>query len=180
MKKQLIASLVGGLILFIWQFLSWTMLPTHKSLYTYTPNEGKILESLGQNLGAEGTYMLPSLPANATPEQHEAMMRDAPGKPWAMVSYHQAMEMNMGMNMFRGFAIDFLAVWLLVWLLMKVNGFNMGTAVQASLAVGFIGYLTICYLRSIWFEEGSIGYLVDTVVSWGIVGAWLGWWLARE
>ena len=31
MKKQLLATLVGGIILFVWQFLSWALIPIHKS-----------------------------------------------------------------------------------------------------------------------------------------------------
>jgi len=46
--------------------------------------------------------------------------------------------------------------------------------------VGLIGYLTIPYLNSIWFETNSIGHLIDAFVSWGLVGIWLGWWLPRR
>ena len=54
MKKQLIATLVGGVLIFFWQFLSWTALNVHGAEFTYTPNEGKILEALSQNLPASG------------------------------------------------------------------------------------------------------------------------------
>jgi hypothetical protein len=46
--------------------------------------------------------------------------------------------------------------------------------------VGGIGYLTIPYLNSIWFDNNSMGYLIDWLVQWGVVGAWLGWWLTRK
>lgn len=48
------------------------------------------------------------------------------------------------------------------------------TAILSSLAVGIIGYLTIPYLNSIWFEGNSIPQLIDTVFQWGICGTWLG------
>jgi hypothetical protein len=53
-------------------------------------------------------------------------------------------------------------------------------AFQACVAVGIIGYLTIPYLNSVWFEGSSMGYLVDALVQWGLVGAWLGWWLPKK
>ena len=84
------------------------------------------------------------------------------------------------MNMFRGFIVDLLAAWLLVWLLLRFETLNLTTAVQASVFVGIIGYLTIPYLNSIWFETDSLGHLVDAVVSWALVGIWLGWWLPRR
>jgi hypothetical protein len=30
MTKQIIGTVVGALILFIWQFLSWSLLPVHQ------------------------------------------------------------------------------------------------------------------------------------------------------
>lgn len=180
MKKQIIATLVGGLILFIWQFLSWAMIPIHKSVYGYTPNQDKILEVLEQNLAEEGEYHLPYPAPGTSHEQAEAEMMARVDKPWASINYHKSMNMNMGMNMFRGFAIDLVSAFLLVWLLMKFQTLNLMTAVQSSIVVGIIGYLTIPYLYSIWFETKSIEYLIDAVVQWGLVGAWLGWWLPRK
>ncbi|MCA0236409.1 MAG: hypothetical protein LCH81_08490 [Bacteroidetes bacterium] len=180
MKKQLIATLVGGVLLFFWQFLSWSLLNVHGAEFTYTPNEGKILEALAQNLPASGQYMVPTLPPNATPEQQEAMMKDMGSKPWATISYHTSFNTNMGMNMTRGLLVDFVCVFLLIWLLLKFQNLNFQTTLLSSLAVGIIGYLTISYTNTIWFETSSIGYLVDAVVGWGLVGAWLGWWLNKK
>lgn len=180
MKKQLIGTLVGAIILFIWQFLSWALLPVHQSEYGYTPNQDKIMEALNQNLTEDGTYFLPGTPPGSTPEEQQAAMEASAGKPWASVSYHKSMNTAMGMNMVRGFAVDLLAAWLLIWLMMNVSNLNMTTAVRASVSVGIIGYLTIPYLNSVWFENNSIGHLVDAVVQWGLVGVWLGWWLPRK
>lgn len=179
MKKQLLAALVGGLILFVWQFLSWGMMLVHADAFRYTPNQDSLLAALEQHLGEEGNYMLPNVAPETPPEDHQRLMEGYIGKPWATISYHKSMDMSMGMNMFRGFAIDLIAVFLLTWLLLKFAQLNFSTCLKASLAVGFIGYLTINYLNSIWFESGSIGHLIDAVVQWGLVGAWLGWWLNR-
>ncbi len=145
----------------------------------YTPNQDKIMEALSQNL-TEGNYMVPRPPDNSTPEEQQAYMENAGGKPWATIQYHSSMNTSMGMNMIRGFAVDIVAVFLLVWLLGKFANLNFQTILLSALAVGGIGYLTIPYLNSIWFEGNTIGYLVDLVVSWGLVGAWLGWWLMRR
>lgn len=179
MKKQLIATLVGALILFIWQFLAWALLPVHQAEYGYTPNQDKIIEVLSQNLTEEGTYMLPLPAPGSSREEQEAIMQSHMGKPWAHVSYYKSMDTSMGMNMFRGFTIDLVAVWLLIWLLSGVSNLSIATVVPKAWAIGIIGYLTIPYLYSIWFETNSLGHLVDALVSWGLVGAWLGWWLPR-
>ncbi len=180
MKKQIIATLVAGVLIFIWQFLSWSLLGVHANEMKYTANQDSILAALSQNITAEGTYFLPTVPPDASMDESQAAMDASKGKPWAIVSYHSAMNTSMGINMFRGLLIDLLAAWLLIWLLLKIPNLNLTTALTASLAVGTIAYLTIPYLNSIWFENKTMGYLIDLVVTWGAVGLWLGWYLPRK
>ncbi|HMQ61198.1 MAG TPA: hypothetical protein PKE06_11055 [Flavilitoribacter sp.] len=180
MRKQIIATVVGALILFIWQFLSWAMLGVHQSEFKYTANQDQILEVLNQNLSEEGTYFIPGVPPGTSYEDETAMMEAAAGKPWATVSYHKSMNTSMGMNMVRAFLIDLVAIWLLVWILMKFGSLTVMSAVQTSLAFGIMAYLTIPYLNSIWFEGNSLGYIVDAIVQWGLIGLWSGWWLTRK
>ncbi len=179
MKKQLIAVLVGSLILFIWQFLSWAMLNLHGSQMQYTPNNEVIMSTLNEHLKT-GDYMLPNLPPTATDEERENYGAVMDGKPWARVSYHESFRNSMGMNMFRAWIINLLAVWLLCWVLLKMANLNFSTTILTCLAVGLIGYLTINYLNSIWFSVGTLPDLMDAVVQWGLCGAWLGWWLPRD
>jgi hypothetical protein len=173
MKKQLISVIVGALILFIYQFLSWGLLNLHGDNQRYTPNEEKILEALAQNLD-EGNYFVPNLPPGASAADHEAFAQKWDGKPWATIQYHKSMETSMTMNLVRGMVIDLLAIWLLVWLFSKMDRPTFQTTVMASLAIGFIAYLTIPYLYTVWYKVGSTAYLIDTVIQWGLVGAWLG------
>lgn len=180
MKKQLIGALVGGIILFVWQFLSWAMLQVHQSQFRHTPNQDRILEFLGQHLEDEGTYMLPVPPPGTPMDQEQAYLAPYAGKPWAHIIYHKSMNMAMGSSLLRSMAVNLLAAWLLVWLLLQFRQLNLRTAVQGAIAVGLTGYLTIAYLDSIWFETNSLAYLIDAVVSWGLVGLWLGWWLPRR
>jgi hypothetical protein len=180
MTKQVVATLVGGLIVFLWQFLSWALVGIHSSDFQYTANQDKILECLTTNLPEEGTYMLPIVPPGTSRADEEAFMATREGKPWASVTYHQSFHTSMGMNMARAFAIDLLAVFLLVWILMRIPNLNLFSVVQYCVGVGLISYLTIPYLNSIWFETKSLPYLIDAIVQWGLVGLWLGWWLSRK
>ncbi len=45
-QKTIIGALVGGVILFIWQFLSWTMLNLHGESQKYTAKQNEILQYL--------------------------------------------------------------------------------------------------------------------------------------
>lgn len=180
MKKIIIGGLVTGLILFIWQFLSYGLLDLHGSQMTYTPNQDAILEALNANLTEEGEYFIGRAPMDASREVQEAEMAKREGQPWALVSYHTAMSNNMGMNMIRGFAIDFLAGIIICWILMKVKLLDMMTAIKLSIGVGIIGYLTINYLDAVWFEGNTIPDLIDAIIPWALIGAWTGWYLPKE
>ena len=179
MSRLLIGSVVGGLIVFLWQFMSWSMLNVHKAEFNYTENQEAIMTALSENLSADGSYMIPMPSPDASKEEATAMQEEAVGKPWAVVQYHQAWATNMGANMARGFVVDVVAVFLLCWVLMHFRELDMKTAVLSSMAVGVIGYLTISYTTGIWFELRTIGYLIDNIVQWALCGAWLGWWLKR-
>jgi hypothetical protein len=180
MTKQIIAVLVSAVLLFVWQFLSWSMLGVHQSEFKYTPNQEKIMQALSENLTEEGQYFLPGVPPGTSMEQEQSMMQANVGKPWAHISYHKALNMSMGMSMFRGFVVDIISAFLLIWLLLKIENRSLSTVLLSSLAVGLIGYFTIPYLNSVWFETKSLGYLIDSVAQWGLVGVWLGWWLNRK
>lgn len=179
MKKLIVGTLVAAIILFIWQFLSWSMLNIHGPENTYSPNQDKIIDFLSQNL-EEGEYFLPTMPPGASSEERAAMMESVVGKPWAQVQYHKAYANNMGMNMFRGFVANLLIAFLLCWILIRMKDLTLVRGLLTSLFIGLIGYSVITYIHSIWFETYTLGYLLDTVVQFGLVGLWLGWWLSRE
>jgi hypothetical protein len=181
MKKLLIGALVGGIIIFLWQFLSFALLNLHGKAFQYTPKQDEILNSLNSLLTEDGQYLIPGLPADATSEQEEAAMKAGEGKPWAMVSYHKAMEMDMGMNMFRGLVVDIIAVALLCWIISKMNLPTLGTVLTASIFTGLIVFFTAPYTSHIWYDTFDImAYFMDAIVGWGACGLWLGWWYTRR
>ena len=55
MKKSLIGAIVGGIIIFIWQFLSWTLINLHKPAQQYTEKQEAVMAVLNSNL-EEGGY----------------------------------------------------------------------------------------------------------------------------
>jgi hypothetical protein len=178
MKKNIVASVVGGLILFLWQFLSWTILDMHRPMQNYTPKQQEILDFLGRNL-EDGNYYLPTTPKGATMEENEKLMNKSIGKPWAEIRYHKAMNTNMPLNMIRGFLIDIFVVFLFCSYLLKGSLTFKNTLISA-LVFGLISYLITDYTNQIWFETNTIPNLIDAIVGWAIVGSWLGWWLEKK
>lgn len=176
--KTIIGALVGAVLLFIWQFISWGVVNFHSGEQQYTVHQDSILSTLSEKL-EEGTYFLPNLAPGADEQARKQYMKDYTGKPWAVVSYHKSMEADMTMNMIRAFVADLVAVIFLIMILVQIRELNFMKSFCFSITIGLIGFLSVTYLNTIWFKNPALDDLLDVFVSWGLVGAWLGWWLPR-
>ncbi len=180
MKKAIIGGLIGGIVLFLWQFLSWAALNIHGSNMTHTPQQDKIMRALEESGLEEGQYLLPNLAPGYTAEEQEAYAKNMEGKAWAMIHYQKSWSNTMGMNMGRALVINILSAFMLCYLFLGDEKLTFMKVLTGSLMVGLISYLTLPYLNSIWFKTNSIPDLIDTIVQWGLVGVVLGWWLNRK
>lgn len=181
MKRTIIGAIVGGIIIFIWQFLSWGIGNFHQKAYQYTPKQDTILAALAANLPGEGGYILPTVPATASSEEMEKGMKDMEGKPWASIQYHKSFDMNMAMTIPRQLIVDILTVWLFCWILLKFNIRTFGNVFFSSLAIGLIVFFNQPYTGNIWYKWFDImAHFADAMASWGLVGLWLGWLFNRK
>jgi hypothetical protein len=182
MKKWLIGSLVGAIIVFAWSFFSWTISGLHDGEAKYLDTQDAVMQSLNENIKADGVYMLPSLPPGSSMEEMEAMGNAHAGKPWAMITYKTSYSNDMISPMIRGFLINLVVVLLLISILMKGGAPDMKGAIVGSVIIGIIGFLWGPYMQHNWFQtpwEAMTGHMVEAVVPWALCGAWLGWWLRR-
>jgi hypothetical protein len=180
MKKLLIGSLVGGILVFAWQSLSWTALDLHGNEYKKAPNQDSIISYLNSQLNEDGQYFVPRLESSASREEHEKYMENMKGKPWAVISFHKAYDMNMVSNIIRGLIVCIIAAFFVCWILMKNTNSTFGTTFVSCVLIGVAGYLFFPYTGFIWFQgPGAMTFLTDALVSWGLCGLWLGWWLNR-
>ncbi len=182
MKKMLIGSLVGAILIFGWQFFSWTVSGIHDAEAKHLDTQDAIMQTLNENIKADGVYILPSAPAGTSMEKMEAIGKANEGKPWAMITYKTKYVNNMPNAMFRGFLIDLVIVLLLISILMKGGAPDMKGAVVGSVIIGIMTFLWGPYMMHNWFQtpwDTMTGPMIDAVVPWALCGVWLGWWLRR-
>ncbi len=183
MKKTIIGALVGGIILFVWQFLTWGPLNLHEARQRYTPKQDSILAYLGTQFNEDGAYMLPTFAPGTSREVMESEMKTMEGKPWATVVYYKSMDgmSKMYRNMIRGLLVNIFIVWLLCWLLVKIPSPSFGSIFLGTLGTGIIIFLHAPYTMHIWYGSFDLmAHFVDALVAWGVTGLWLGWWLSRR
>lgn len=180
MKKWIIGSLVGAIIVFAWQAASWTFLGIHNKSMKYTAAQDQIMNVLSTNLTEDGMYMMPSAP---TKKEQQDMMTSMSGKPWATVIYHKSMNTDMVMPMVRGFLVDFFLVISLIYLLTRGGGIPITRrAFSGAVTLGLFSFLWSDYMMHIWFElpwHMITADLIDSIVAWGLCGLWIGWWLNK-
>lgn len=183
MKKWLVGSFVGAILVFLWQFLSWVILNLHSGEAKYTPAQTEVINALSASLKEDGVYMVPTAPPGSTMDDHNKLAEQMDGKPWATVIYRTAYKNDMVMPMIRGFLVDWFLVFTLIYILTR-GGTPTGIRVLAgSVAVGLFTFLAGPYTMHNWYQtpnEAYTGHLIDAFVTWGLAGIWLGWWLNRK
>jgi hypothetical protein len=181
MKKLIIGALVGGLIIFIWQTLSWTVLNLHHASQEYTPKQDSIMNYLNNQFSEDGSYLLPSYPPGTSYEEMQKQMEFTKGKPWMQIQYHKVMNTNMGANIAKGLVVNIIMVAFLCWIMMKLSPASFGTIFTACLFTGIIVFINSPYTVHIWYIKADImAHLYDALISWALCGIWLGWWLKKK
>ena len=183
MKKWLIGSLVGAILVFAWQFLSWSLLGIHNGSMKYHPSQDSIISYLSSTLKEDGAYMLPTAPPGTSEKVKQELMKQSEGKPWVSLIYHSKFEVKMTMQMIRGFLVDLFLVFSLIYILTR-GGIPPPMRVFAgSVAAGLFSFLWGPYTGHNWFDlpmEMIQGDLIDALAAWGICGIWLAWWLNKK
>ena len=65
MKKILVSAILGGLVLFLWGFISHEVLPLYKSSMMKFTNEDAVSQMIVANAPASGVYFMPYVPQTA-------------------------------------------------------------------------------------------------------------------
>ena len=184
MKKSIIGAIVGGLLIFIWQTLSWTVLDLHRPSQDYTSKQDTIMSFLSATIEKEGGYLIPAVPKGTSFEEATKIGESMQGKPWASIQYHKAYEVSMNdmyMNMVRGLVATMFMVWLLCWIIGKTGRNSFGTVFIACVFTGLIVFINAPYNSYIWYKIFDVrAHLIDALASWSLCGVWLGWWMSRR
>ncbi len=182
MKKALIGSLVGAVLVFGWQSTAHMFMHHHDAGYKQVVGQDTVIAAMSDFFKEEGQYMVPIHDINAPQEEKEKWMKDMEGKPWAQVVYHPAMKNDMVINIIRSFGSAFLCVLILIAIMGSKPG-AFGTVFLKCIGAGFFSFMYVLYNQHVWMQVPWAvvqGELIDALVSWGLCGLWLGFYLKRK
>ncbi len=163
MKKFALAVVLGGLVLFLWGFVSWAILPWHENVAHKFSDEAAVAQVLKANAPEQGIYYLPF-----AEEDH------SPGEPAAFVNVlPQGFDMNMDKLMGIGLITQIISAFLVFVLLRQTRGLNyIGKVLFVALVGLIIGFVSHAPYWN-WFGFSTpyiIVIILGTVIGWTLAG----------
>jgi hypothetical protein len=182
--RILIAGILGGVVMFIWNFVAHELLPLGEMGVHVLTNEDAITSALQTNLADNsGFYYFPSggLTPGATGEQKQAAMKKATEQmaagPSGVLIYRPKRVFNFPKRLIIQFATDFAEALLAVFLLAQTGIRGFGGKVGFVLTAGILAAITTNIPYANWYgfpKDYTLGQMLIQVIGFllvGIVGA---------
>lgn len=163
MKKHLLLSIAAGLVLFVWGFISWAVLPWHNMVANKFTDEAAVAQVLKANSPRQGIYYLPFSEKDHGPNQVGAFANVLP----------QGTEMNMGKQMATGVITQIIGAFLVLLLLSHTSGLNywgkVGFVALVGLIIGFVSHAP--YWNWFGFPPAYVVVtILDMLIGWILAG----------
>jgi len=178
--RILLAGILGGVVMFIWNFVAHDLLPLGEMGQRFIQNEDAVTSALQSNLGDNsGFYIFPlgGLTPGATREQKAAAMKKAEEQMAAgaagVLVYRPKRVFNFPKRLVIQFATDVAEALLAVFLLAQtgINGF--GGKVGFILTAGILAAITTNVPYANWYgfpKDFTLAQMIMTVVGFLLVG----------
>ena len=163
MRSIVLAALLGAVVMFLWGWLSWAVLPWQMAVSNRFADEAAMQQALKMNGPKTGVYYLPFESAD-----------ERPGEPAAFVNLRpDGWGMSIARTMIVGLIGLFVAALLVLWLLGRARiptyGGRVGFIALAGLAIAFYG--NFVYWNWYGFPTSyTIVQMLDALIGWALAG----------
>jgi hypothetical protein len=174
------AGILGGIVMFIWNFVAHDLLPLGEMGVHVLPNEEAVTSALQTNLAENsGFYIFPSggLTPGATGEQKKAAMKKAEEQMAAgaggVLIYRPKRIFNFPKRLIIQFATDVAEALLAVFLLAQTGIRGFGGKVGFVLTAGILAAITTNIPYANWYgfpKDFTLGQMITQVVGFLLVG----------
>ena len=163
MKKILLLSVVAGVVMFFWGFISWAVLPWHMTTANKFTDEAAVSQVLKENAPQKGIYFLPFDEKDHGPDQVGAFASVLP----------DGTAMNMGKMMGISLVTQIISAFLVLCLLYMTCGLSYWGKVAffalAGLTIGFASHAP--YWNWFSFSTPYVSVmLLDILISFILAG----------
>jgi hypothetical protein len=171
MRRILIAGVLAGLAMFVWEAVAHMVLPLGEMGLSTLPNEPAVRAALAAHLGsADGLYFFPDMRTNANP---------AAG-PWGLLLYHPQLSFSWAVMGWEALTELVMGVALALLIGMTaVTGFGRRMAIAA--LVGVAAGVAVSPSYTIWYGFPAAYTAGQMIVAFGdyLVGGAIRAWLLK-
>lgn len=172
MRRMLLGTVVGGVVLFVWGYVFWGVLPIAENIVLPVPNEAAVAQMLKDNIPSSGVYYIPGEGAK---EMSQAWVEKHKAGPIAQIFFRRAgSDPNDPMFFVRGFGYMLLCAFLVAWLLKTALPALRSYAARAIfvIMVGFFGAV-VAFSGAVWWYQWLPYHLLSVafnLTAWVFAG----------
>ena len=178
-KSVILGTILGGLVAFLWSFISWEVLPFHqKAVHTFQ-NEDEVLAMIASHTTESGNYLLPGgatqagLNAEQKKAAQELVIQKMKKGPLMFAAVRRGGFDSFARTLITQLLIQMASALLLSWLLLQTTGLSYGRRVAFCAVVG----LTASVIADLpnwnwWGFSGTytLVNLIDYTLTWLFAG----------
>ena len=170
-----VTGILGGFAMFIWSFISHTILPLGHVGISKMANESQVIDALKSNLSADykALYVFPWVDHNAGDEAMKQAMENMKTTPSGMVMYHPKRPFSFPTALVIELAKEILEATLAVFLLASTRLLTAGSRILFVTIVGVIAAISTNVSYWNWYgfpKSYTIAYMSIQLVGFFLVG----------
>lgn len=188
MKNVLLGGVLGGIIMFVWGAVSWTVFSWHNDNIQRFTDEISVTKHIQAHAPDSGVYIMPNPHKFAdgfSAEQKQLLMQDATQRmkkgPFIFMSISKQGADPEDPTMFiYAMLINVLIAGLITWLLLLIDFESYAKRYMVVLCIGFIVAVMATFPQWNWWKFSTMYSLTNFVSLWatfafaGLVIAWAG------
>lgn len=181
MNKIIVPSLLAAIIVFIWMFISWTVLPWHDIALKNLDNPA-LVEQMKESMTEEGIYLYPGQPKEDTDAAVQEWMEKHEAGPVVSFMVYSPTGFNPmePMLFVKSFVINFISAFVAAILLMMTLAQNPGfwRRVIFVMLLGLFAAFVGPFIEWNWWNfpfSYIIVAAIDLCVTWFLAGLVLAW-----
>lgn len=157
MKRILIAGVLAGLAMFVWEAMAHMVGPFGEMGLSTLPNEGAVRAALAAQMGgADGLFIFPAME-----------MSDAPAAgPWGLLLYHPVLVFSWSVMGWEAL-VELVMGMALAMLIGLANVAGFGRRMAIACLVGIAAAFAVSPSYTIWFGFPAAYTLAQMIVAFG-------------
>ncbi len=174
-------AVLGGLVVFLWGFVSWMVLPWHQMTMKKFQDERDVADAIQENTLESGVYMLPNCfsydkgmskgDMEKAKMETKEMMQKGPIV-YAIVK-KEGMAPSMMGQFITGLIVNIVAAFFVTWLLSMTKAMAYMKQVYFITGVAFTAGLMISLPGWVWMgipASCTLVSMLDLLISWFLAG----------